>query len=61
MYTSSTPRSSISGAMSWMVFLNRREKRRTSSKSTGSMIACGHSLAAFIRPMAEPTPKVRAA
>ena len=61
MYTSSMPRSSITGAISTMVPLNRREMRRTSSKSTGSRMACGHSLAAFMSPMAEPTPNWRAA
>jgi len=60
MYTSSIPRSSTTGAISAMVLLNRREKRRTSSKSTGSTIACGHSFAAFIMPIAEPTPNWRA-
>ena len=35
--------------------------RRTSSKSTGSRMACGHSWAAFISPIAEPTPNCRAA
>ena len=38
-----------------------REYLRTSSKSTGSTNACGHSLAAFIMPIAEPTPNWRAA
>ena len=60
MYTSSTPRSSISGAISRTTCLKAREYLRYSSKSTGSMNACGHSLAAFIRPMAEPTPNWRA-
>ncbi len=60
MYTSSTPRSSICGAMDRMMSLKRREKRRYSAKSTGSSSACGHSRAAFIMPMAEPTPNCRA-
>lgn len=38
-----------------------REQRRYSSKSAGSRMACGHSLAAFIKPMAEPMPNGRAA
>ena len=61
MYTSSMPRSSITGAMPWMTCLKAREQRRYSSKSAGSRMACGHSLAAFIKPMAEPMPNGRAA
>ncbi|MNT15588.1 hypothetical protein D3C72_1506510 [compost metagenome] len=60
MYTSSTPRSSMSGAMSRITCLKVREKRRYSSKSTGRISACGHSLAAFMSPMAEPMPNCRA-
>ena len=50
----------MTGAISVMTCLNRREYRRYSSKSTGRMIACGHSFAAFMRPIAEPTPNWRA-
>ena len=41
--------------------LEAPRKRRYSSKSTGSRMACGQSLAAFMRPMADPTPNWRAA
>ena len=46
--------------METMISLNMREKRRTSAKSTGSMMAWGHRRAAFIMPMADPTPNWRA-
>src|SRR6218665_2296943 len=56
MYTSSTPRSCITGAISVMTLLNRREYLRTSSKSTGSTMACRHSLPPLIIPPPPPPP-----
>jgi len=41
--------------------LNAREAARYASKSAGSRIASGASFAAFINPIAEPTPSLRAA
>ena len=61
MNTSSMPRSCMTGAISRMTALKAREQRRYSSKSAGSKRACGHRRAAFIRPMADPTPNCRAA
>ena len=61
MNTSSTPRSSTTGAISRIRALKPREYLRTSSKSTGNTSALGARRAAFIIPMAEPTPNWRAA